>query len=206
MNHGPKEKKERSLGVRLGLKGERCASPKCAMVRKPYKPGVHGPKSRPRALSEFGLQLREKSKVKAVYGIDEKNLKRIFGDAVAAKTALGATVMEFLERRLDSTVYRLGFAPSRGAARQLVTHGHITVNGKKVISPGLQVKVGDTIAAKESSVAKTEFAKRKEIIKKYDAPAWLALTPDKFEGKVLALPANIESLFEINLLVESYSK
>src|SRR5579863_9604592 len=112
MNHGPKEKKERSLGVRLGLKGERCASPKCAMVRKPYKPGVHGPKSRPKTLSEFGLQLREKSKVKAVYGIDEKNLKRIFGDAVAAKTALGATVMEFLERRLDSVVYRLGFAPS----------------------------------------------------------------------------------------------
>src|ERR1700722_185123 len=117
---GPKEKRERALGMSLGLKGERSGSPKSALVRKPYKPGVHGPNGRVRALSEFGLQLREKSKFKLTYGVDEKNLGRLFKMAEDEKGSVGTKLLEFLERRLDNVVYRLGFTPSRLASRQLV--------------------------------------------------------------------------------------
>jgi small subunit ribosomal protein S4 len=203
---GPKEKRERALGVRLGLKGERSMSPKSAMVRKPYRPGVHGPRGRVRALSEFGLQLREKSKVKLSYGIDERNLARIFNEATAAKKALGATMLQLLERRVDNVVYRLGFAPSRGAARQLVVHGHIAVNGRKVVSPGFETKTNDIVAVREGSLLKAGLPKRREGLKKYDPPAWLHLDPEKLEGRLLDLPKDIEAPFEINLLVESFSK
>lgn len=203
---GPKEKRERALGVRLGLKGDRALSPKSAVMRKPYKPGMHGPRSRPRALSEFGLQIREKNKVKLAYGVDERNLIRLFGMAVAAKGASGAKMIEFLERRLDNVVYRLGFAPTRLAARQLVNHGHIAVNGKKVHSPGYMVREGDVVSIRPGSETKDAIAKRREILKKFEPPAWLSLHPEKMEGKVLSPPANTEVPFEINLLVESFSK
>jgi small subunit ribosomal protein S4 len=203
---GPKEKRERALGVRLGLKGERSMSPKSAVMRKPYKPGVHGPRGRQRALSEFGLQLREKSKFKLAYGLDDRNLGRLFRAAAAARGALGAKMIELLERRLDNAVFRLGFTPTRGAARQLVLHSHIAVNGKKVTSPGYVLRIGDKIAAREGRASKVLFTKQKEFLKKYDAPAWLRLDPEKLEGEVLALPADVEMPFEINLLVESFSK
>jgi small subunit ribosomal protein S4 len=203
---GPKEKRERALGVRLGLKGERSMSPKSAMMRKPYKPGVHGPRGRQRALSEFGLQLREKSKFKLAYGVDDRYLGRIFGLAQHAHGANGAKMVEILERRLDNVVFRLGFAPTRGAARQLVRHGHIAVNGKKVMSPGYVVRIGEKIAAREGRATKILFTKQKEFLQKYDAPAWLRLDAEKLEGEVLAVPADVEMPFEINLLVESFSK
>src|SRR5690348_18408454 len=203
---GPKEKRERALGERLGLKGDRALSPKSAVMRKPYKPGMHGPRSRPRALSEFGLQIREKSKVKLMYGVDERNLGRLFGMALAAKGASGAKMIEFLERRLDNVIYRLGFAPTRLAARQLVVHGHIAVNGKKVKSPGYMIRVGETSSVRPESEQKGALVKRRELLKKFEPPAWLALHPEKMEGKVLSPPANTEVPFEINLLVESFSK
>lgn len=203
---GPKEKRERALGVRLGLKGERSMSPKSAVMRKPYKPGVHGPRGRQRALSEFGLQIREKSKFKLAYGVDDRYLGRIFGEARRAAGANGAKMVELLERRLDNVVFRLGFAPTRGASRQLVRHGHIAVNGKKVASPGYVLKVGDKVTAREGRAAKVLFTKQKEFLGKYDAPAWLRLDPEKLEGEMLGLPANVEMPFEINLLVESFSK
>ena len=203
---GPKEKRERALGVRLGLKGDRALSPKSAMVRKPYRPGVHGPKSRPRALSEFGLQLREKSKFKLAYGVNDGTLRRLFGMAAAAKGATGIKVMELLERRIDNVVFRLGFTPTRLSARQLVVHGHITVNGKKVKSPGYFVRVGDVVGVRDASITNKAFADRKEFLKKYDAPTWLRLDGEKILGEVLSIPADIESPFEINLLVESFSK
>jgi small subunit ribosomal protein S4 len=203
---GPKEKHERALGTRLGLKGDRALSPKSSMIRKPYRPGVHGPKSRPRSLSEFGLQSREKSKFKIAYGVDDRNLRRLFGIASAAKGANGAKMIELLERRLDNAVFRLGFTPSRGAARQLVSHGHITVNGKKVTSPGYSVSVGDVIGVRGASVSKVAFTARKEILEKYDAPAWLNLDAAKLTGTVLSLPADTEMPFEINLLVEAFNK
>jgi small subunit ribosomal protein S4 len=175
-------------------------------MRKPYKPGVHGPKGRPRPLSEFGLQMREKSKVKLTYGIDENNLKRIFSEAVASKKALSSTLVELLERRLDNVVFRLGFAPTRLAARQLVRHGHIMVNGRKVVSPGFEVKAKDVVKVREGSVATGAIAKRKEILAKFDVPAWLHLDAAKLEGHILALPAEVEAPFEINLLVEAFSR
>ncbi len=203
---GPKEKRERALGISLGLKGERGMSPKSALIRKPYRPGVHGPKSRPRTLSEFGLQLREKSKFKLAYGVDERNLRRLFGIAAAERGANGAKLVELLERRLDNVVYRLGFAPTRLAARQLVLQGHIAVNGKKVVSPGYEVRVKDLVAAREESKQKAAFTRRIELLKKYDPPVWLRLNAEKLEGEVISLPEDIEMPFEINLLVESFSK
>ena len=129
----------------------------------------------------------------------------LFRIAAAEKGANGAKLVELLERRLDNVVYRLGFAPTRLAARQLVLQSHITVNGRKVVSPGYEVRVGDHVAAREGSKQKGTFTKRKEILKKYDAPAWLRLDAEKLEGEVLSLPADIELPFEINLLVESFS-
>jgi small subunit ribosomal protein S4 len=203
---GPKEKKERALGVRLGLKGDRAMSPKSALVRKPYKPGAHGPRSRPKALSEFGLQLREKSKFKIAYGVNENNMKRLFTMVQKTKGASGAKVMELLESRVDSVVYLLGFAVSRGAARQLVVQGHITVNKKKVRSPGYQLRKGDMVAIAPGSKTNKTLVDRMEILKKYDAPSWLRLDADKMEGEMLSMPVDINPPFEINLLVDSFSK
>jgi|SRR5581483_3638712 len=203
---GPKEKRERALGMHLGLKGERSMSPKSALVRKPYKPGVHGPHGRPRPLSEFGLQLREKSKFKLTYGVDEKNLRRLYGIAEKAKGSTGAKLLELLERRLDNVVYRLGFTPSRLSARQLVRHGHVAVNGRKSMSPGYTVDKGDTITIREASGAMVHIAKRREALKQFEVPPWLVLTPDKFEGKVLTAPSDLNPPFEVSLLVESFSK
>jgi small subunit ribosomal protein S4 len=199
---GPKEKKERALGERLFLKGERCSSPKCAAVRKPYRPGMHG-QSRRRAISEYGLQLREKQKFKVSYGVDDRNLRQIFEKAKKAKGSSAAKILEFLERRLDNVVWRLGFASSRGSARQFVTHGHVLVNGRRVRSPNFWVKKGDVIKIEEGLAA---VENRKDILKKYEPPQWLYLDKDKLEGRVLSPPTNLESPFEVNLLVEAFSK
>lgn len=203
---GPKEKRERALGERLGLKGDRALSPKSAMMRKPYRPGVHGPRSRPRTLSEFGIQIREKRKFKLSYGVDERGMRRLFNMAVAAKGASGAKMLEFLERRLDNAVYRLGFAPTRGAARQLISHGHIVVNKKKVHSPGYMIRTGDVIGVRIGSEKKGALTKRHELLLKYDPPAWLSLHPEKMEGTVLSPPTAPDVPFEINRLIESFSK
>ncbi|OGY99324.1 MAG: hypothetical protein A2945_05160 [Candidatus Liptonbacteria bacterium RIFCSPLOWO2_01_FULL_52_25] len=203
---GPKEKRERALGERLNLKGERCASPKCAAVRKPYAPGMHGPNVRRRRnVSEFGTQLKEKQKFKVSYGIDERNLRQIFLRASKAKGSSALKIVEFLERRLDNVVYRLGFAPSRNAARQLIVQGHIAVNKQRVRSPGYMVKPGDIVHARAGSEATGALARRKEILKKFEPPAWLHLDPEKLEGKVLS-PPDEPSPFEANMVVESFSK
>ncbi len=203
---GPKEKKERALGQSLGLKGERGMSPKSAMVRKPYRPGVHGPRGRVKAASEFGLQIREKRKFKLTYGVDERGLKRLFQMAVAVKGATGAKLIEFLESRVDNVVFRLGFAPTRLAARQIVRHGHIVVNKKKVTSPGYLVKKGDIVAVRDGDEALGALAGRRELLKEYTPPEWLALHPEKMEGQVLAPPSAPDIPFEVNLVVESFSK
>jgi small subunit ribosomal protein S4 len=203
---GPKEKRERALGTSLGLKGDRSGSPKSSLIRKPYKPGVHGPRGRNRPLSEFGLQLREKSKFKLTYGVDEKNLKRLFGLAQLAKKSVGTKMLELLECRLDNVVYRLGFTPTRGAARQLVNQGHVEVNGKKVTSPGFTLRPKDIVSIKKTSEDKVHLVNRKELLKKFETPPWLKLHPEKMEGQVLSAPSDLNPPFEINLLVESFSK
>ena len=203
---GPKEKKERRIGERLNLKADRCQSPKCAMVRKPYHPGAHGPTGRRRALSEFGIQLREKQKVKISYGLDERNLKQLFVNAQKTKGSSASKLIELLERRLDNVITKLGLAASRNVARQLITHGHVLVNEGKVRSPGFSIKVGDVVRIKPGSESKLFFEKRKEILAKYEPPAWLHLDAAKFEGKVLSLPQESSVPFEANLLIESFSK
>lgn len=202
---GPKEKKERALGERLNLKGDRCQSPKCAAVRKPYPPGQHGQKRR-RASSEFGLQLKEKQKFKLSYGVDEKNLRQIYQKAQKQVGSTAAKIVELLERRLDNVIFRLGLAKSRSAARQLIVQGHIYVGKKRVRSPGYEVYAGDVIHVREESKAKQKFVTLKEYLKKFDPPSWLALDKEKLEGKVLSLPTDASPPFEINLLVESFSK
>ena len=203
---GPKEKKERRIGERLNLKADRCQSPKCAMVRKPYQPGAHGPTGRRRALSEFGVQLREKQKVKISYGLDERNLRQLFVNAKKAKGSSASKIVELLERRLDNVIMKLGIAASRNISRQLVTHGHVLVNQKKVRSPGFSIKIGDVISIKPGSESKLFFKNRKEVLAKYEPPAWLHLDAGKLEGKVLSLPQESSVPFEANLLIESFSK
>ncbi|MBI3588981.1 MAG: 30S ribosomal protein S4 [Candidatus Liptonbacteria bacterium] len=202
-----KEKKERALGERLQLKGERCNSPKCAAVRKPYRPGIHGPKKRLKTVSEFGRQLAEKQKFKITYRLKEKNLRRLFGEADKKAGSTADKLLELMERRLDNVVYHLGLAgSSRGLARQLILHGHFLVNQKRVRSPGFQVKTNDLIAFREESKKLKNLSDLRNNLKKYEPPSWLFLDKEKLEGRVLSLPENQSSPFEINLLVESFSK
>lgn len=203
---GPKEKKERWLGVHLGLKATRCNTPKCAMVRKPYRPGVQGKSRRRKTVSDFGRQTKEKQKFKLTYGIDERGLRNVFNRAVLAKGSTGSRFVELLEYRLDNVLYRLGLAGARGVARQLTTHGHIMVNGKKVKSPGFLLKIGDTVSIRPESAEKMPFKSLKEPLAGYEPPVWLQLDKAKLEGKVIG-PPEVESVpFEVNLVVESFSK
>lgn len=201
-----KEKKERALGTRLGIKGERCNSPKCAAVRKPYRPGIHGHKRSRGQVSEFGRQLSEKQKFKVSYGLGENNLYQLFLKASKASGSTAAKLLELLERRLDNVIFRLGLAPSRAMARQLISHGHILVNSKKVRSPGYQVKKGDVISLRPESASKGAFEKVRESLKKYEPPPWLSLDVEKMEGRIKQNPQDLEAPFEINLLIESFSK
>lgn len=203
---GPKEKRERALGEHLHLKGDRCLSPKCAVVRKPYPPGMHGPRGRRKSPSEFGLQIREKQKFKLSYGINEQNLRRLFKDAERKSGSTAEKLIELLERRLDNVVFRLGLARSRGGARQLIGHGHIFVNQRKVRATGFQVKQGDVISIRPESESKSAFSTLRETLKEYDPPSWLHLDKDKLEGRVLSPPQDLTPPFEVNLLVESFSK
>jgi len=206
---GPKEKKERALGVRLSLKGTRCNSEKCAQARRPYPPGPHG-KSRKRPLSDFGKQIKEKQKFKLTYLIDERNLNRIFGEAAKSQSAasggIGTRFMELLESRLDNVVYRLGFAPSRLNARQMVVHGHIFVNKKRVKSPGFELSKGDVVTIREESKNDAGFRDLREKLKSQEIPKWLTLDADKLEGRVSSEPQMQEVPFEVSLLVEAFSK
>lgn len=202
---GAKEKKERALGTKLFLKAFRSGTSKSATVRKPYPPGPHG-QSRRKALSEFGLQLAEKQKISLTYGLREAQMRRVFETASRKKEAITDTIVSLLERRLDNVVYRLGFAPSRIMARQMVSHGHFSVNKRKVTIPSYRIKVGDVITFKKSSLTSLLFKDLSDNIKKYEAPAWLELNKEKLEGKVKSLPQGVEIPFDINLVVDYYSR
>jgi len=205
---GPKERIERALGVKLGLKAERGSSPKSAVLRKPYKPGQHGPggKRRKSSLSDYGLQLREKQKIKYTYGLSEKQLKEVFRKSIKSVIGTREKLIDILERRLDNVVFRIGFAPSRIVARKMIIDRHITVNNKKNSYPNYQVKVKDIIGISPTSKEKGPFNKLPEILKKYDAPIWLSLDPSKMEGVVSSKPAEVDLPFDYNLIVEFYSR
>jgi small subunit ribosomal protein S4 len=200
-----KEKKERSLGMKLFLKGERCNSPKCVMVRRPTRPGMHGGK-RQRAISEYGEQLREKQRMRVSYGLRESQLEKIIKDSLKKTGVVSETIIIELERQLSNVIFRLGLASSRVVARQLISHGHILVNGKKVTIPSYPVKVGDRISIKPSSLNLLLFKNLSVKIKNYNPPEWLTLDKEKLEGKVISLPKNIEIPFDLNLVIDYYSK
>jgi small subunit ribosomal protein S4 len=199
-----KEKVERRLGVKLFLKAHRCNSQKCVITRRACRPGLHS-KSR-RAPSEYGQLLNEKQKIKASYGIREIQMRRVFAAAAKNPGATGNLIIQLLERRLDNVIFRLGLAPSRSVGRQLVSHGHIVVNGRKVSAPSYLIKIGDKIGIRPQSKNIDNFKDLSDRIKGYEAPIWLKLDKDKFEGEVVSLPKDIDMPFDINMVVDYYSK
>ncbi len=197
----------RREGKKLFLKGPRCFTAKCPIERKgAIPPGQHGYKSLRKKLSVYGLQLREKQKVKRIYGLREEQFKRVFAIATKNPEATGVKLLQLLETRLDNVVYRLGFALSRSAARQLVRHGHILVNDKKVTIPSYQVRVGDTIALKSKSTQIKDVALALETTKDKDIVGWLQRKGH--QGKILRIPERHEIDGDINeqLIVEFYSR
>lgn len=198
----------RRAGEKLFLKGERCFSQKCAMVRRPTPPGVHGAK-KARNASEFGRQLAMKQKIKRVYGVMERQFRCHFEEAQKTRGVVGAELMSRLERRLDNVVFRLGLAPSRALARQLVSHKSFLVNGKRADIPSMEIRVGDVITVKEEKRGKTYFKNLSETIaNKGDVPKWLELDAKALEGKVIAAPSrdDVEVNVDPQLVVEYYSK
>lgn len=197
-----KEKKERALGVRLFLKPERSASPKAAIIRRPYRPGQHG--QRRHTVSEFGKQLNEKQKVQIIYGLNNRQLSTLFN-----KYKDRTKVLSVLEHRLDHVVMLLGLAGSARVARQLVSHGHITVNGRKVTVPSFRVKVKDVVALREESRKLKLFAELPAKLKKYTPPTWLSLTSaEECKGQCVK-PFDISEAqipFDLSVVGEFYSR
>jgi len=198
----------RREGMKLFLKGERCYTDKCAFERRPYPPGQHGPTARVK-FSDYGLRLREKQKVKRIYGVSERQFKRYFEMAERQKGNTGVNLLVLLERRLDNVVYRLGFASTRRDARQLVSHGHIMVNGRIIDIPSYLVKVGDVVEVKPSSrdMERTKLALEGAV--RRGTPSWLELKKDEFKGIVKDLPKREElttPTIREQLIVELYSK
>ena len=197
----------RREGEKLFLKGSRCYTDKCAITRRAYGPGQHGQKRKKQ--SEYGMQLREKQKAKAFYGVLESQFRKYFEEAARSKEITGLKLLQILESRLDNVVYRLGLATSRAQARQLVRHGHFTVNGGKVNIPSYLTKVGDVIAVKEASRNGENF---KAIVEATEngrpVPTWLESDLQNRNGKVVALPSRdeIDLSVQEHLIVELYSK
>ncbi len=196
----------RREGVKLFLKGERCYTSKCAIERRKYPPGQHG--QRQRKLADYGIQLREKQKLKRIYRILERQFRSYFKEAVRRKGVTGEIVLQLLELRLDNAVYRMGFAASRPQARQLVGHGHFLVNGRATNIPSYQLQEGDRIEVRESSRNTEHFKALKETLRSAQRPDWLTVDADRLAGSVTALPRRDQMPAELNeqLVVEYYSR
>lgn len=191
---------------KLFLKGDRCYTDKCSFERRPYPPGQHG-QGRVK-FSEYGLQLREKQKIKRMYGVVEKQFRNYFANAERSKGVTGSELIRSLERRLDSVCYRAGFANSRSEARQLVNHGHFTVNGKRVDIASFQVRKGDLVEVLEGSKNVTRIRAALEAVKRREIPNWLEVETDAARARVRDLPAreDVTIPMEERLVVELYSK
>ncbi len=196
----------RREGTKLFLKGERCLTGKCALDRRSTAPGQHGAANK--KMREYGLQMREKQKTRRYYGVLEKQFVNYFEEADRKEGMTGENLICLLERRLDNVVYRMGFAASHKEARQLVLHGHFTVNGKKVNIPSLIIKAGDVIAVKEASRDSVKFKALAEAAASANAPKWLEVKAEAMTATVLTLPAREDVDFDFNeqLIVELYSK
>ena len=196
----------RRAGVKLFLKGERCYTPRCAVEKRRKPPGMQP--MRRRRISDWGTQLREKQKARQIYGVLEKQFRKYFSEAQRRPGMTGLYLLQILEERLDNVTYRLNFADSRNQARQLVSHGHIMVNGRKVNIPSFRVKVDAVILWKESSKETGIFAQMAEDIPRRPLPNWLNLDVENMTGRVLSLPepSEIDTGIDVRLVVEHYSR
>lgn len=197
-----KEKKERALGTKLFLKAERCNSPKCVMVRRPNRPGAHGKKRH--SISEYGRQLQEKQKIQLLYGLNNRQMMALF-----RKSKDKGKLLQSLEHRLDHVVFLFGFAGSSRIARQIISHGHILVGGRKVTVPSFRVKVGDVISVRPESKKLKIFDEITEKLKKYTPPSWLKLHGvEEIKGECIKLcdPTETQFPFDVNLVGEFYSR
>ena len=196
----------RRENLKLFLKGERCYTDKCAIERRNYPPGQHG-QGRPK-FSEYSIQLREKQKVKRIYGLMEKQFRRTFAQANRTKGITGETLLTLLERRLDNVAYRLGFASSRAEARTLVRHGHLLVNGKKTNIPSYSVRAGDVISVNEQSRQMGRVLSAMEGAQRRGVPDWAEVDRETLSGRIKILPSRGDVTMPINekLIVELYSK
>ena len=192
-------------GEKLMLKGQRCLSPKCAVERRHVPPGEH---HRPRKLSEYGIRLKEKQKARHIYGVLERQFRHHFAEAERRPGSTGENLLKVLEMRLDNVAYRLGFADSRSQARQLVRHGHLTINGHKVDVPSYLVKPGDTIAWRESSKRLVHYGEVATGVAGRSIPSWLSLDPETLIGRVLTEPNRneIDEVINEHFIVEYYSR
>ena len=203
MRRQVKEKAERALGQKLFLKAERCNSPKCATVRRPYRPGQHGKDRQRRGGSDYGRQLKEKQKLQLSYGLNNRQLRIMFRE----KGGDPAHVVTTLEGRLDRVTYLLGFTLSMRIARQAVSHGHILVNGRPVTVSSYAVRKGDVIRVRPESLGKTLFAGLMERLSRYTPPAWLAMTPEKAEGIRVGNPLpEAFGAFDMGLVGQFYTR
>jgi small subunit ribosomal protein S4 len=196
----------RREGTKLFLKGDRCLSGKCALEKRPTVPGQHG--NGRKQVKEYGLQLREKQKAKRYYGVLENQFKGYFEKAEKTEGVTGENLLSLLERRLDNVVYRIGLADSRKEARQLVTHGHFRLNGKKVNIPSMIVRAGDVITLREASRSSEKFKALIEAMDTRITPKWIELDKGQVVAKIAALPQrdDVDFPFEEHLIVELYSK
>ena len=194
--------------MKLYLKGDRCHSEKCAIERRNFVPGQHG-KDRKQKIVGYGLQLREKQKVRRIYGVLERQFRSTYEKAAHAKGITGENLMSALERRMDSVIYRMGFGTSRAQARQIVRHGHIDVNGRKCNIPSAQVKIGDVISVREGSRDNPTILAARDATAHAPAPNWIEVDREGLKGRIQALPKREELVqiqFNEQLIVELYSK
>ncbi|MGM0532976.1 MAG: 30S ribosomal protein S4 [Campylobacterota bacterium] len=203
---GPVEKIERRLGVDLGLKGERRLAGKSAFEKRPYAPGQHG--QRRTKISDYGLQLREKQKAKYMYGITEKQMRRAYKEATAREGNTGNIMIQLLEQRLDNVVYRMGFATTRNFARQITSHGHVLVDGKRVDIPSYKVKPGQKVEIKEKSKTNPQVVRSLELTAQTGLADWVDTDSEKVFGIFTRIPEREEISIPVEerLIVELYSK
>jgi small subunit ribosomal protein S4 len=203
---GPVSRLCRREGMKLFLKGAKCYTKKCPFERRPNPPGQHG--VRRRKVSDFGLQLREKQKMRRIYSVHERQFKRYYEDATRRSGVTGEYLLRLLETRVDNVVFRMGFATSRAQARQLVSHGHFTINGRGTTVPSHQVGQGDRIEVREASRKSTYFKNAREAMRGAQRPDWLSVDPDKLSGSVTAMPRRDQMPAELNeqLVIEYYSR
>jgi len=196
----------RREGMKLFLKGSRCYSKKCAFERRPTPPGQHG--VRRRKVGEYGMQLREKQKVRRVYAVLERQFKNYFEDAESRPGVTGENLLRLLELRLDNIVFRMGFATSRAASRQLVNHGHFAVNGRPTNIASHQLRPGDRIEVRASRTGREPFKIAKETLRSHQPPEWLSVDPAKLAGTIIDQPRRDQMPLDLNeqLVVEYYSR